>query len=273
MAAENTMTKMEAEIVLGLANVSSYDYKAFNNAFRHAVKSNHPDAGGSHASMVRVNQAKKTIDALFASNRSAVITAGGFSEESSAASTASQGWAPAGSGSQRYKTTDDPWREAYRKRAEEAEQRRREAEERARRRAEEERRNDEERRQREAAEAAEKVKRAEEAQHKAWEVENIKKSSPWARILYGISELPTGAWTVLSWAVIIGIFIASIYLFVPVLLGIKVAEMTGLSNAEAVPVMFVIWAPALLAFALRRKVAAALRKGFQGAARLVAQFA
>lgn len=57
------MTKYVAEKVLGLTG--TYTYKDFQKAYRTAVKTNHPDAGGNTDAMVEINAAKDYLEDFF----------------------------------------------------------------------------------------------------------------------------------------------------------------------------------------------------------------
>lgn len=245
--AESAMSKTEAEIVLGLSEVSSYSYKEFNDAYRRAVKIHHPDAGGSNASMVRVNTAKKTIGALFVEDRQAVIITGEPAPCTSSVSSGGERW------------------DCQRQTA--AEEQRRRAEERARQAAEELRRQAEEfERERAERERAYAEKAAKEKEER-----DIKDSGPLAYFLLMISKISDGFWTVVSWAIPVGTFFVAARFLVPAVLGVNIDEFEGMSNAQATPVMFVVWVPTMLAWALRRKISNGLRKGFGALARMVSK--
>lgn len=66
------MTRYEAEALLGLTG--SYSYKDYQKAYRIVVKQNHPDMGGDAATMVKINQAKDTLEYYFGDDKSQVFT-------------------------------------------------------------------------------------------------------------------------------------------------------------------------------------------------------
>lgn len=82
------LTRFEAESLLELTG--SYSYKDFQKAYRAAVKVNHPDMGGDAATMVRVNQAKETIEYYFGDDKSQVLICATSQEESAAEQAAAE---------------------------------------------------------------------------------------------------------------------------------------------------------------------------------------
>lgn len=74
------MTRYEAETLLELSG--SYSYRRYQKAYRISVKQNHPDMGGDAATMVKINQAKDTIEYYFGDDRSQVFTCATSQNES-----------------------------------------------------------------------------------------------------------------------------------------------------------------------------------------------
>lgn len=66
-----TLTKYQAEKLLGISG--SYTYKELQKAYRHAVKENHPDVGGSAEKMIKVNAAHELLEKFFVGDKQKTV--------------------------------------------------------------------------------------------------------------------------------------------------------------------------------------------------------